>query len=1038
MPENQVVVEFVADTSGLQPAVDKLQQMGQVDEASAAIFKATNDQIKTRNILISEGLKNTDQLSASVNEQQAIYNKLVASVKNLSGASKDAVTQLLKLSAGDVAQGFKEAAVNVDDYITVLQGATKGQDNFSKSGNTLRTQILQLTNQLAELKAQGLEGTPAFDQLALKAGSLKNALQETQGVVRNLASESPVLNAFSESVTGLAGAFQAGVGAAALFGDENKDLQATLVKVTSVTAIAQGVQQALTLVNKSGAITTLSLALANKENALQTSLATAAQSENIIISTAATVAMKILNAAIAANPIGLVIVALSAFVAGLEIFTGHAKEAAEAQESLNAAIAAAGGEFDAQVEGLKAANAKQLAELDAQNAKESEKARQQAAGIVQIIRARNDQIQQAESALQTARLSTDKDVLKSADDLEKRIQDLQNQNYQDQVKLDQANIAGKKIVNDEILQGQVALANAQISQAKKNTDAVFAAQRVAANAQLAVDIKNAGDNEQKIVEIKAAFNRKLLDINAAEEAQHEANRQSILTANLLNLQTVSRRINSQISDEETAAQIKILQDRAKAEIALEGTTAAKKLEIQAKLNQDIEELNRQQLIRDITAADQGQIARNNVVIDSVKTTNADRLELEIQNVALQTDIDLKATNLTQTERLAIIAASNQKERELRNQFIQQQAEDQIAQTRENNQADTVELQRQLDAQAEIRNSSTPTRTAALLNVPILNLSQQLAQIDTLTKAQKDQNDALIDANFKKQQSAEDFAKEEVKLEAQGVAITQAGELKKQQAIKDTADFQRKMNLAITAAALDGVAQGLQILQNLYAQQDQAAQDRLDKQKANLQEELDAGTITAKAAAEKQKELDAQDKALKREQARRNKELAIFQAIVGTAQAVIAALEAPPPLSFISAAIAGALGAAQIAVIASQPLPQFKLGKNERNKYEGWGVIGEAGPELWKSGSQMGLAEKASIVWLKKDDTVFTPSQTSAMMNTRIPQESKRGGGLQLDYGKLADAVSKKSSVTLNIDGYKQFIKTENDFTTNLSKRRKWL
>ena len=72
-------------------------------------------------------------------------------------------------------------------------------------------------------------------------------------------------------------------------------------------------------------------------------------------------------------------------------------------------------------------------------------------------------------------------------------------------------------------------------------------------------------------------------------------------------------------------------------------------------------------------------------------------------------------------------------------------------------------------------------------------------------------------------------------------------------------------------------------------------------------------------AEKKGEIDAmidkKEKAMKRKQAIRDKEMAIVSAIISTAEAVAANLKFPP-----LAALIGALGAIQIATIASTPIP----------------------------------------------------------------------------------------------------------------------
>jgi hypothetical protein len=76
-----------------------------------------------------------------------------------------------------------------------------------------------------------------------------------------------------------------------------------------------------------------------------------------------------------------------------------------------------------------------------------------------------------------------------------------------------------------------------------------------------------------------------------------------------------------------------------------------------------------------------------------------------------------------------------------------------------------------------------------------------------------------------------------------------------------------------------------------------------------------------ASVEKiEQDLDAEEKRIQRDQARREKMLNIFQAVINTASAIVEALP-NIPLSVI----AGVMGAIQIATIASTPLPELRTG-----------------------------------------------------------------------------------------------------------------
>lgn len=90
-------------------------------------------------------------------------------------------------------------------------------------------------------------------------------------------------------------------------------------------------------------------------------------------------------------------------------------------------------------------------------------------------------------------------------------------------------------------------------------------------------------------------------------------------------------------------------------------------------------------------------------------------------------------------------------------------------------------------------------------------------------------------------------------------------------------------------------------------------------------------------AQKDKELEKQKAELKQKQARWDKANSIIQATIATALAVTKALP-----NFVLAAIVGALGAAQVAMIAAQPIPKYAKGTD--NHPGGLAIVGDGGKQ----------------------------------------------------------------------------------------------
>lgn len=128
-------------------------------------------------------------------------------------------------------------------------------------------------------------------------------------------------------------------------------------------------------------------------------------------------------------------------------------------------------------------------------------------------------------------------------------------------------------------------------------------------------------------------------------------------------------------------------------------------------------------------------------------------------------------------------------------------------------------------------------------------------------------------------------------------------------------------------------------------------------------------------AQKDKELEKQKAELKQKQARWDKANSIIQATIATALAVTKALP-----NFVLAAIVGALGAAQVAMIAAQPIPKYAKGTD--NHPGGLAIVGDGG--------------KQEVI-TTDDGAYITPSVPTLV---DIPKRAKVIPNL-IDYRKMA-------------------------------------
>ena len=178
----------------------------------------------------------------------------------------------------------------------------------------------------------------------------------------------------------------------------------------------------------------------------------------------------------------------------------------------------------------------------------------------------------------------------------------------------------------------------------------------------------------------------------------------------------------------------------------------------------------------------------------------------------------------------------------------------------------------------------------------------------------------------------------------------------------------------------------QVAEEAFAFIDQASQQNFDRQYQRLEQDRDVAMMFAGDSASAREEIEEQYErkrvAIQKRQAQAEKRSAIFKTIINTAQAIVATLAQTPPPAGIPLAVAmGAVGAAQVAIIAAQQIPQFWTGTD--NAPEGMAWTQEKGREIItdKSGKikSLGSDKGAQMTYLNKGDKVFNANETEALM-----------------------------------------------------------
>jgi len=254
------------------------------------------------------------------------------------------------------------------------------------------------------------------------------------------------------------------------------------------------------------------------------------------------------------------------------------------------------------------------------------------------------------------------------------------------------------------------------------------------------------------------------------------------------------------------------------------------------------------------------------------------------------------------------------------------------------------------------------------------------------------------------------------------------------------------NFAVTFEAIAESAQeAFNFISEMSNANFQNEYENLEKQK-NIALLFAGDSATAREEIERQAE--QRQKEIRRREFQAQKQLALFNIAINTAQGIVSALASTPPNVPLSIAI-GAIGLVQAGVVASRQIPAFWKGTD--NAPEGWALTQEKGREIItdKSGKikSYGNDKGATMTYLNKGDKVKTASETidflmfnndlSAMLsNNQIGMPIVNVESNKTDLTPVVNAINNKESFQLSIDenGFRKSIRNGHSMKELIQRR----
>jgi uncharacterized membrane protein len=903
---DEILIKVRADVDGLQADVQNakktLEQLELLDKEYKPKINFSNLQELQKSI-IKISSKTGDIWDA------AAFKKKISESVNDSKALNEIRNQFVQManSADKTDASFDELIATVkglDKQIEFLNSNPVEVKVDDKPMGSLRTQLRKATLEVAELTLKFGATSTEVAEASTRAGLLKDAIKDAQDSIAAFNPDAK-FRALTGSLQGVVGGFTAVQGAIGAFGVKSEEVEQALLKVNSAMALSQGLQsvgESVDSFKNLGAVIKNTTTFQSLYNAATTT-ATAVQSAFGVATVATSTGFKVLRGAIMATGIGALVVALGAVIANFDSISAWIR---------SSPLGAFANQIGSIVEKFT-----------------------DFIGVTSEAERASNRLAKANGSANKAIENRIK-LLKAQGGSEKEIATLQKQAIQNDINV----LNSKKKLSDEEKQTRENLKNDLLV-----VDAEYN--------------KKVQDDNEKANEKTRAANEK-----AAEEERKDREKSNEMLNTLRNNNTLDA-----IKDSEQRAlkQLEIEDKRQRDEIALLKISNEQKIALYKELDTKLEQ-GRADIIT--KQREKNYEAELKKVEDNFNKEESILKEQLANNLITETEYNNKITDLQLSELEAKqFVATNwssyvKKAAEDATIFEEQSNDKRLDNIIKNNAAKKEEQAKSYENELKLADDLFKKESLALktklangqiseedYNQKIKDLESSTLQskisiatqwsgtvkkaeqdITTFTNEEADKRlDKQIENNKKNAELLKQQLGELATMASQGVLVRLG--INPQDADRLTKSLTSiyekiKTDQPISPGEIaDAAGSAYSAVSNAIAASDaQRRQEELAALQVQQEEELRlAGDNEQKKEIIKQK-YALKEREVKRKGAEADKRKAIIDATVNTAIAVVKAFATTGPIAGpVFAAIVGALGAAQIALIAAQPIPKFAKG-----------------------------------------------------------------------------------------------------------------
>lgn len=1017
--------DLSADMGEFQRNVGNYAIAGQNGVATTeSVIAAISQQAITTQDLVDQ-TKILEEAKARLNTQDERYGEVLAMLNEkiaLNKATLTDVSDIIDVEARSVAQAeeqnkrLTEALKNIDvtsegaqEKIKLLNSKIEENNRFLKENSVaqesakkdLKELVLEISNltiqynSLSEAEKQSADGQALkshIQDLIERAGVLKDAIADTNRAITNASSDTRTFDQLSEGAQLAANSFGLLKGTAAALGIESGSLEEVQTKLLAAITLSNSASKIQNALQKESAIMQGVLNVQTRLRTVAENLHTASMGRGVVMTKLLTAAQWGFNAAANANPIGLLIVGITALIASgyglVKLFKSLSGDSEEVKKSYEKQVEA--------LEELGKAHDRIIERLKAKGAVESEIHTQTLNYILEEKTAQEDLLKSAlkiygkdseeyKNALDKKK-DYDKEFSKAKEDAQNYLEKIIHQTEEKT----RENALGTYEYKRELVKNELKMQMELLSKLLEIGQISWEQYQ-----QMEATLKLTRDNSLKEINDKEAEEQKKKSQDAVKARQDEMKkiRDAVRLGEdaLLNLITDSHEREKKAEQYHYERRLKDLEEQL-------SKVASKNIAVRDAINNQIKGLQAEHLAK-LEAIESASTERRlnaqesfiNNEMSIVKEGSEEQMKLSLELLKIRHArenflIEQQEKDNTLTIEQAEIMRAN---------LVEKYAEEElkIIQDYENKKADLIqketakqsnELNNQYveevnylklkyaeDLKAVGNNQRKRESLEIEFNRKMEKLSQDLA-VNT-AKAQIDMLEKILESTKlsadKRYEIEQELAKKRLELEglvADGlinqqtdVTNNQISNLKewwdnldpeeKAQFVLDTASKTIGSISELTNALFDRQIQQLDDLMTANTEAGEKETERITElveKQVITEEEGEARKRAAEAKTAKENEkLEKKKAELQRKQAIFQKATDLAQAGISTALAITNALTTSPfPLGLAMAAIAGAMGAVQIATILATPIPKYAKGTDYH--HGGPAIVGDGGvPEV---------------------------------------------------------------------------------------------